>query len=119
MRYVSLLVVCLLVFGVAPATAQNAKKIKSEKEFRALVVDKKLSADKDWMIVKSNGTTEGHIFGEKFSANWVWQNGMYCRNAIMGKRKLGTDCQAVSIAGKSVSFRREYGKGKTGVMQLP
>lgn len=99
--------------------AQNFKRITTEKEFRAAVADKKMPYSDGWMRVKSNGKTEGNIGGQKFSAAWVWGNKMYCRNAVMGKQDLGTDCQVVAISGKQVTFTREYGKGGKGTLQLP
>ena len=101
------------------ASAQSFKRIKKEADFRKVVVDKKLTADGSWMTIKSDGKTAGVILKKKFAAAWVWQNGMYCRNAVMGNKKLGTDCQVVKISGKTVQFIREYGKGPTGEMQLP
>lgn len=119
MRITTLCLACVATLAATGLHAENFKRINSEADFRALVVDRKLTAGKDWMTVKSDGTTVGRIFEQKFNAAWVWQNRMYCRNAVMGKRQLGTDCQVVRIAGKSVEFIREYGKGKSGVMQLP
>lgn len=113
------LTITLIVLGTV-ATAQNFKRIKTEANFRALVVDRKLTSDDaGWMIVKSDGKTEGHILGQKFNAAWVWNKRMYCRNAVLGKKQLGTDCQVVKISGKTVQFIRKYGKGGTGEMKLP
>lgn len=119
MRIATYCLACAVTLAATALQAESFKRITSEADFRALIADRKLTQGKDWMTVKSDGTTVGRIFDQKFTAAWVWQNRMYCRNAVMGKRQLGTDCQVVGISGKSVEFIREYGKGKRGVMQLP
>lgn len=54
----------------------------------------------------------------QFKAAWVWQNRMYCRNAVLGGEQLGTDCQVFKIAGDKVQLIREYGKGGIGTSTL-
>jgi hypothetical protein len=100
------------------ASAQNFKQIRTEKAFRESVVDRKLLSELGWMRVMSNGKVEGHILNQNFRAAWVWANQMYCRNAVLGKRDLGTDCQVVKLSGDQVQFIREYGKGDTGQSRI-
>jgi hypothetical protein len=101
-------------FAASEANAQDFRQITTEREFRAIVVDRKVYSDAGWTMVQSNGKASGRIFGKKFSANWVWDNKMYCRNAVLGAQKLGTDCQVVKVSGNQVQFIREYGKGGVG-----
>ncbi len=100
------------------AGAENFKRITKEDQFRSLVVGKKGVSEAGWFIVHAYGTTTGNVFKKKFSAAWVWKNRMYCRNAVLGKDQLGTDCQVVKISGNKVQFIREYGKGPAGVSTL-
>ena len=101
-------------FSSVEANAQSLRQITSEREFRAIVVDRKIHSEAGWTVVQSNGKASGRIFGKKFSASWVWDNKMYCRNAVLGAQKLGTDCQVVKVSGNQVQFIREYGKGGVG-----
>ena len=105
-------------FLAQPAMSENFKRITKEDQFRSLVVGKKGVSEAGWFIIHPDGTTTGHIFKKKFSAAWVWQKKMYCRNAVLGKKKLGTDCQVVKISGNKVQFIREYGKGGVGESTL-
>lgn len=100
------------------ALAQSFKRIKTEADFREMVVDRKAGGEWGWFMVKSDGTTTGKIFGKTFNARWVWKNKMYCRNAVLGKEQLGTDCQVVKISGDKVQFIRKYGKGDVGESTL-
>lgn len=99
-------------------SAQNFKRIRKEADFREYVVDRKAGSEWGWFLVKSDGTTTGKIFGKTFKARWVWKNKMYCRNAVLGKENLGTDCQVVKISGDKVQFIRDYGKGEVGQSTL-
>lgn len=120
MKHFTLIVASVLALALATsAHAENFKRIKSEADFRKHVVDKKLTADDIWMTIQSNGQTKGFMFEKNFAAAWVRKNNMYCRNAVLGKKKLGTDCQVVRISGKNVEFIRELGKGPSGIMKLP
>ncbi len=105
---------CLVPLLGEQAAAQSFKRIKTEKEFRQQVVDRKAVSEAGWFIVHSDGKTSGNIFDKKFSAAWVWKNRMYCRNAVLGKEKLKTDCQVVKVSGDQVQFIRDYGKGGVG-----
>jgi hypothetical protein len=118
MRLSIIHVASVLVMVGTAASAQSFKQVKTEKEFREQIVDRKLLGEVGWMRVKSDGKTEGHILNQKFRAAWVWANKMYCRNAVLGKRDLGTDCQVVKLSGDQVQFIREYGKGDTGQMRI-
>ncbi len=118
-RFTMLSSIAVLMTVGSFASAQNFNRINEEADFRKMVVDKKLSSDMGQMTVKSNGKTEGVIFDKDFNANWIWKDGMYCRNAALGKQQLGTDCQVVRISGKSVQFIQKYGKGEIGTMELP
>jgi len=114
---------CAAVIGavylaVYTASAQTFKRITTEAEFRSTIVDRRASSDAGWMTVNSDGTTSGVFFEQNFAANWVWQNQMYCRNAVLGDQALGTDCQVVEISGDSVRYVRENGRGEAGVMTL-
>ena len=106
------------LLAVPMASAENFKRITKEAQFRELVVDRKGVSEAGWFIVHSDGTTSGNIFKKKFKAAWVWKNRMYCRNAVLGKEQLGTDCQVVKISGDKVQFIRKYGKGGVGTSTL-
>ena len=118
-KFITLCAAAALLALTSAASAESFKRITKEADFRKIVVDKRLSADGNWMTVRADGTTKGRILNQKFNAAWVWKNRMYCRNAVMGNQKLGTDCQVVKVSGKSVQFNRKYGKGEAGVMRLP
>lgn len=120
--YTSNILAALAVAGLAligsAAGAETFKRITKEDQFRSLVVGKKGVSEMGWFIVHADGTTTGNILKKKFSAAWVWKNRMYCRNAVLGKDQLGTDCQVVKISGDKVQFIRKYGKGPVGVSTL-
>lgn len=95
------------------ATGLQAGQLKSESEFRDQVVGHTLTMGDNSVVIQPGGTTEGTVSGQTFKANWMWQNGMYCRNAALGTTQLGTDCQVVSVSGDTVSFTGQSGKGQT------
>lgn len=108
---------CLAVTAAIFASTALAefKPIKKEKDFRARLVDRKLTdANGNWTIIKSDGSQTGSFGGKTYKGAWTWNGKFWCRNGVIGKKELGTDCQLVEVDGNTARFTRSKGKGKLG-----
>lgn len=72
---------CALGLFATGVEAGSMKRIKSEVDFRAIVVDKKLTNSAGWVMVNSNGKLTGKLTNGRFKGVWNWQKGYFCRNA--------------------------------------
>ena len=113
-----------LILGLAIAlpgiaSAENWKRIRTEKNYRSHVVGKTLTADWGWARSNADGTFVGEVKGQgKMQGAWKWQKGFWCRNFVLKGKERGTDCQIIKRAGKKIHYTREKGRGATGVMTI-
>lgn len=113
----ALLASLLMLPGLA--TAESWKQIRSEADFRSMVVGKPMTWSGGEAIVNADGTTRGKIRNRgKYHGNWAWQGRFYCRNLMIQKKETGTMCQTIEISGDQVRFTRDKGKGGTTVARF-
>ena len=113
MKFVFSFLTASIVAGVVagPAFAEF-KKIKTEAQFQKQVVGAKISNNGTWLVLSNDGKLTGKTAkGDKMNGVWKWNQGFFCRNLLIGKKELGSDCQVVAIDGNEVQFTREQGKG--------
>lgn len=96
---------------VASASAGGIKRIKKEKDFRALIVDKKLIVDGGWFSLGPEGTSVGEFRGKKWVGAWKWSKGYYCSAGRMDRKELPADCKLVKSDGSSLQLTDNKGKG--------
>lgn len=101
-----------LAFITTPAFA-DFKWIKSEKEYRAKVVDRPIRDQYgNTYVIKPDGTFTGKTTkGTKVVGAWNWQGRYWCRNLVVGKKKAPTDCIKIELDGKKYRATRNKGKG--------
>lgn len=83
--------------------------------FDATIVDRPLTGGARWteLTIRSDGTMTGvRADGAVLSGTWGFENGFFCREAIVDGTVLGSDCQTVAIDGTSIVFRRDRGRGE-------
>ncbi|NNG06026.1 MAG: hypothetical protein HKM95_18240 [Inquilinus sp.] len=111
----------LLVWAIAAALLSAGcalaprTPIATAEDFRARVVDRPLEGGEGWnrLVIQSDGTMTGlRADGATLSGSWTFENGYFCREAIVDGASLGTDCQTVSIDGDSAVFHRDGGRGE-------
>jgi len=106
---------CVATVAVALATpvlASDLKKLRKESEFRAIVVGHKYyDGNGNWHIVNADGTLKGKYNKQKLVGAWNWQGKYYCRNIVLGKKKLPGDCQVVYASDTQTQYHRNKGKG--------
>lgn len=95
-----------------PVDAQNLKRIRSEDQFRSIVVGRDLVSGDSSIRVETDGTVSGKVPRGRVKGKWVWGNGMFCRNVVIGNTALGQDCQVVRSNGKQVVFLPDQGRGE-------
>lgn len=115
LRFTAVLSTIMLLSG--PAVA-GYKWVKSENDFRQLVVDRKLVSDVGWSVAHTNGKLSGKFTHGKLSGSWLWHGRYFCRNGVIAGKALGTDCQKVEIDGSTLRMTRDKGKGKVVVWAI-
>lgn len=103
----------------APAVAiETGRRLTTEKEFRGLVVDRKLTADRTILSYTGDGRMEGTSGGEQIEGMWRWAGSTLCRTVTVGTRNLGLDCQAVFVVGDLVVIVRNEGLGTAFALRI-
>lgn len=111
--------IALVTTSAMPALADNFKPIKTAEEFNALVVGKKINWDGGTAMIYASGKTDGKLKKQgKYSGNWAFSKGFYCRNLVIKKKETGTNCQTVEIDGNRMRLTRDQGKGQATVFSL-
>lgn len=94
------------------AQASDLKRVKTEADFRANVVDRKFtSGNGDWIIIASDGTISGSLNKQKAVGDWNWQGKYWHRHVNIGGTSLGSDSQEVHISATQMRTKRKKGKG--------
>ena len=112
---------CALLLSPLATSAQtfNFKQIKTESEFRELVVDKKLVAGWGTLVIHSNGSISGKVGKNKLAGAWKWSGKYFCINFRIGNQKdAGTDCQKMSVDGDHLQSIKNKGKGDGAVLTI-
>ena len=116
-KLVSLIVGLSVATFVLPGTyvfADDFKRIKTSKQYRAAVVGRTIVGGGAHYIVHADGTITGKApNGQKFSGTWNWRGNHWCRRGTVGNEVLAHDCQQVFISGNTLRFVRNRGRGKT------
>ena len=102
-----------------PALADSFKRIKSEDDFRAMVVGRTITFDGGSSIINADGSTTGKLNdrGDYYGA-WQWSGGYYCRNLVIEGSETGTNCLKMEISGDTLRFTRDRGKGRVAIGTL-
>lgn len=115
----ALTVATLTAVSAVPAVADDYKRIKTEQEFNSIVVGKTLTWGGGNAVVRAGGKTTGRLKKQgKYSGNWVFSKGFYCRNLVISGKETGTNCQVVEVSGKSLRMTRDQGKGSVTIMSM-
>ena len=95
---------CASTFSPDAVKAETFNRIKSEKEFKVIVVDKNLTSTWGVIVIHSNGTISGKAksSNDKLSGVWKWSNKKWCRNLKIGTGDpLGSQCMKISVSDES------------------
>lgn len=108
------------ILAATPGLAGTLKPIKTESQFRQLVVDRKIVHENGtWFLISGDGKIKGKVGKDKLNGVWQWSGKYFCRNAVLGKKELGSDCQVLKTDGSRLQFNRKKGKeqGETYTIQ--
>ena len=107
---ITLFLLCTFPSGIFAA------EISDEKDFKDNVVDRPLEGE-SWisMVITSKGMMEAtNQEGAKLNGPWQFEDGFFCREAIVNGKNYGKDCQKVILTEEGVTFigNKEQGKHK-------
>ncbi|MEO9460978.1 MAG: hypothetical protein ABJG56_18490 [Lentilitoribacter sp.] len=96
--------------------ADDYKAIKSESQFKELVIGKKLWLKNNHFTAKANGKVVGNFNGNRMKGSWVWRDGYWCRTLTTHSQN--TDCQKWETNGSDFRVSREKGSGTSFIYTL-
>lgn len=103
--------VAALALSASAALSADMVQIKTEAEFRKVIVDKKLATDWGEMLYNADNQTGGTYKGRKISGIWSWIDGTVCQPLYLDGKYIVSDCRTVAVKGNSVTITRKAGKG--------
>ena len=119
MKQMIALSVAIGIVCATPVLGESLKRIKTEEEYRARIVDRTFVNDKgDWVVAKADGSMTGQFGGKTFSGKWLWSGGYWCRNGTLGGKEIGSDCQVIEFDGRTMRNVRKQGKGNAALFTV-
>lgn len=110
------LIYCTIAALLSAGCASDMRTpITTADVFHEAIVDRPLAGGERWtqITIKSDGTMAGlHADGAILTGSWAFENGSFCREAIVDGASFGSDCQTVSVDGDSIIFGRNRGRGE-------
>lgn len=105
MRRIGCVLAGLAMITATGIHAQSWQRITGKDAFVSTVQGKTLSSNGSTATINSDGSTYGTLAGgNDYVGKWVWDNGRYCRNLVIGGDETGTFCAHIDIAGNQVRF---------------
>jgi len=103
----------MLTLSVGAALSADMVQIKTEAEFRKVIVGKKMTHEWDgYMMFQADNQTSGTYKGMKIGGIWTWTGDTFCRNMLLDGKNFGYDCRTIAVKGNTVTITRKAGKGK-------
>jgi len=111
------LALAALAFTTTAADAWT--RIQTEAEFRAQIVGRETWVEgSGGVTAQADGTVTGRWNDQRVRGNWIWDNGAYCRNLIIGSQETGTNCQHLFVRGNQVRNVSDRGTGREIISTL-
>jgi len=102
-----------LALSVGPVLSADMVQIKTEAEFRKLIVDKKLDFKTGYQMFHADGKASGLYKGKELVGTWNWVGDTYCRTLGWEGGNAQYDCRTVAVKGNTATITRKGGKGKS------
>lgn len=118
MRFLTL-AACAATFALLSTVQAEARQIRKQADFVALLAGKTLTAGDSWIVLSADGKIKGVTSkGDKVVGAWIWNKRFLCRNIYLGQQQLPQDCQTVEVEGNNVTFTRDRGKGTSSTFNF-
>lgn len=112
MSRIVLLAGAALVLSAGAALSADMKQIKTEAEFRKVIVGKKLDFKTGYQMFHADGKMTALWKGYDLIGTWNWTGDTYCRTLGRVGKTGQYDCRTVAVKGNTVTITRKGGKGK-------
>ena len=101
-----------VTLAAGPALAENFKRILTEADYRATVVDKKITRGSGFFIVHGDGRLTGSIPQGPLAGDWNWEKTFFCRSITINNDPAGSKCQVIKVSpdGKTLMIIGDEGK---------
>ena len=101
-----------LALSAGAALSADMVQIKTEAEFRKVIVGKKLDFKIADQIFHADGKISGTYKGKEMAGTWNWVGETYCRTLGLVGRNAPYDCRIIAVKGSKVTITRKAGKGE-------
>lgn len=111
-KFTALLIAATFIAG--PALSESFKRIRKEADYRAMVVDRTITAGSGNFTAHSDGTITGQIPSGALSGKWQWNQKFFCRTVAVAGKTAGTGCTVIKVSkdGKTLMVIGDKGKGE-------
>lgn len=103
----TLIALNLLFAAATVASAEEFKRITSEKQYRSQVVGKTSTTPDGKVVVmtKPDGTITGTAKGAPVAGTWRWSKGQLCTTVIIGSKVRPEACKTLAVSGGRLLVR--------------
>ena len=102
-----------LTLSAGAALSADMVQVKTEAEFRKLIVGKKLDWGTGHQMFHADGKVTALWKGHDLIGTWNWTGDTYCRTLGIKGRTPQYDCRTVAVKENTATITRKGGKGES------
>lgn len=92
------------------------KRLTTRDDFLDNFAEVTLVADALRFVIHEDGTIVGEVGGRPLTGRWYWENGYFCRTAVLDGETLELDCEIIEYRGDQMRYIRERGNGEASIV---
>lgn len=93
------------------------KRVTTRDEFVSRFTGVTLVSDGLRFVIHEDGRILGDIGDLPLSGRWYWENGFFCRTAVLDGATLELDCEMIECRGDQMRYTRERGNGEASIVE--
>lgn len=86
-------------------------RVSTESYFKQQVMDQYFGDESGKSIAKSDGTIEGKFGDRVLSGTYEFDDGLFCRDTMLGELDLGADCIVLEVTDSQMRLNLKEGRG--------
>lgn len=93
------------------------KRVTTRDEFVSRFAEVTLVSDGLRFVIHDDGRVVGNVGDLPLSGRWYWENGFFCRTAILDGAPLELDCEIIECCGEQMRYTRDRGDGEVSIVE--